>query len=471
MAAAFGIAGTGMTAANGKAAPHPIDLAKPYRGADYRFIGEAVGDRPVVGLGESIHLTKEMPRVRLNVLRYLHEKRGFNVLALEGSLIDAWTAQEHAYASSSPVGERARIFTREALFGLWQTDQMQEVIAYALESQRSSNPLYLTSFDLQPGNARAYGGSGEKSLNAFLLALRGLDGKVSEQQIVGWARSLGPALTCKGDAVDMAALQAVEQWILGSASAAAVSRRPTVHVAALRLVPVMLRNRLQHCKTWQAADRSMRAYQEARDLLNAQLVLALLRTAPKLLLWAHHSHLHHNSLGKAIPSTGQHLKQTLGDGLYTIGVFALTGAAVDTTETDKADGAGIVVALAARPMPSDGRFGVENKLAQLRDGDFFLDLRNGAADLAQPSTSRLETTATMPTALSRDFDGAILLHRIEGAELNFLPSALRLLINGIGWVFQHVILAALIALLCLAMLIWTIKRLWNRRRSKRKLTA
>jgi hypothetical protein len=65
----------------------------------------------------------------------------------------------------------------------------------------------------------------------------------------------------------------------------------------------------------------------------------------------------------------------------------------------------------------------------------------------------------------------LLLHRIERAELNFLPSPLRSLIA--GWIgsYQNRILTALIALLGLAGLVRAIKRLWSRRRAKRKLVA
>jgi erythromycin esterase-like protein len=452
-------------------AARPINLEKSYEPRDYAFIGEAVGDTSVVGLGESIHLTREMPRVRLNLIRYLHQRKGFDVLALEGSTIDAWTAQEHAYSSRAPLAERARSFTREALFGLWQTQEMQEVIAYAFSTQGGPNPLYLTSFDIQPGTARAHEGSGENSLRAFLLALRRHDQSVSEEQIARWAKTLDPAITmaCKGNA-DLSALREINVWVQGRASAALARHRPPRHVAALRLVPTMLSYRLEHCRSFVAADRSMQVYQEQRDIANAKLALAILGISNKLLLWAHHSHLHHNSLGKAVPSMGQHLKRTLGDRLYTIGVFAHRGAAVDTSKADSAKGLAIVPALAARPIPDDERFGVENMLAAFSTDDFFVNLKDAPEALAKPSFSRLESEGRLPTALARDFDGAILLHRIEGAELNFLPPAMRGGLRAVSWVYQNALLTALIAALTLGLLIWAGRSLW-RRRSRRKSAA
>ncbi len=446
---------------------HPIALDKAYQADDYAFLDAAVGSRSVVALGESIHVTEEMPLVRQRVVRYLHERMGFDVLALEGSLIDAWTAQEHAYANNKPVDEAARLYAREALFGLWQTAPMEAVVAEALKHESGRAPVYLTSFDLQPGMARAYEGSAERSFDAFLAALHALDPSVSEAKMHEWTQSLAPALGCKSTPTDLKALSELEQWIDGSAATATGAIRPPMHVAALQLVPTMLRFRLQQCAEWLAADKSMKVYQQSRDEFNAKLALALLDHFPKIILWAHHSHLHYNSLGQAVPSMGQHLHQALGDQLYTIGVFALDGAAMDSSKADAADGLAVITALAATPIPDDARFSVERALSALSTADFFIDLKAAPSVLGQPGFSRLETTGRMPTALSHDFDGAIFLHQVHDAPLNFLPRWLNVAIGSVGWVFQHVILASAIALLLTAAMIRGIFRFWRRRRQRR----
>ncbi len=472
-AAALGSASAAPALPEG-AGPHPIDLERPYQASDYRFFGQAVRNRPVVALGESIHVTREMPIVRLNLLRYLHEELGMDVLALEGSLIDAWTAQEHAYRSRAPVHERARTFTREALFGLWQTDEMERVIAYALSTQASARPLYLTSFDLQPGTARAYGGSSQRSMEAFLSALRAADPQLDERQAQAWSRALGPAVGCHASLADDRPLRALEQWIERRAPAALGRSRPAVHLAALRLVPVMIRNRLQHCREWQAAGRTMPTYQRSRDVFNARLVLDLMRSMPNMVLWAHHSHVNHNSLRRSVPSMGQHLRAALGDRLYTVGLFAHGGAAMDSRLPDAAEGLGILAALASRPIPHDERFGVERRLAALSERDFFVDLSAAPEQWARPDFTRMEVDGRMVTALSRDFDGAVLLHRVSGAELNFLPPPFRAAVRLTGWVLRNPILAGLFALLLtwmLAMAIRGLWRRWRRRRARRPLAA
>lgn len=386
--------------------------------AAYGRIAEAVGSARVVALGESIHLTREMPEVRLEILRRLHADKGFRILALEGSLLESWTAQEHAYVSRAPLPERARTFAREAWFGLWQTEEMEAVAAYALSTQDGPRPLYLASFDLQPGHAFAFKGSAERALAAFLGALRAAAPTVDEAQTARWVRDLAPALACKGGASGEGAVGEIGRWIDRDVAPALAASRPAVHLRTLKLAPLMMRSRLTHCR--EVATSGPKAYQAARDRRNAELVEAMLKTEPKLVLWAHHSHVHHNSLKAAPASMGQYLKASLGPGLYTIGVFANGGAAIDSLLADRGEDG-----LAPRPVPRGPGFGTEWRLAGLSADDVFVDLRGAPDAWSTPLTSRLEVQGRMATAPARDFDGAVLLHAVSAPWLTFLPRPLK----------------------------------------------
>lgn len=441
--------------------PITLDVTKPYAKADYAFLSLAIGSSQVVALGESIHMTREMPRVRLQIVHYLHEEMGFNVIAFEGSLLDAWTAQEHAYRDSGKIKERAPTMKREMFFGLWQTAPMQDVLEYALSKQSTAHPLYVTSFDLQPGTARVYGGSTAKSLRAFLAAVAPYDPTIDPERIKQWSEKLADALDCANGANASQLVDQIEAWLNGPIAASLERTRPAVHIAALRLIPVMLRNRLQLCQEWTADQRSMITYQRVRDELNTQLVRNELKTFPapaKLILWAHHSHLHYNSLGKTIPSMGRHLHDSLHQDMYSIGLFAGGGSAIDTATIDQAHGLGFVFALAPKPIPHGPRWSVEEQLSQLSPHDFFLDLRYDAKEWAAPGTSRLENNGRMPTALSADFDGAIFLHRVSGAELDFLPGWLRASARTIGFIIARPIVSGMLVVTLLAGLIYLLRR-------------
>ena len=134
-----------------------VDINSPYTPGAYSFLAHAVREASIVQLGESIHVTTEFPRARLQLIRYLHEQMGFDVLALEGSLTQAWLAQEHLYPISGPVDGRIEEAQRFGWFKLWNTLEMRELMAYVELSQRTPRPLYLTSFDVQTGASAEFG--------------------------------------------------------------------------------------------------------------------------------------------------------------------------------------------------------------------------------------------------------------------------------------------------------------------------
>jgi hypothetical protein len=231
----------------------------------------------------------------------------------------------------------------------------------------------------------------------------------------------------------------------------------------------MIRGRLQHCRAVKAPGAPPNTYQHVRDVLNARLAASLMSGMPRLVLWAHHSHLHYNSVRRSTPSMGQHLKALLGDRLYTVGVFASGGAAVDSLSLDQSSELGALIALAGQALPSGARFGVERRLAGLSDRDFFVHLRGVPPEWAQPDFSRLEVAGRMPTALASDFDGAILLHKVSAAEPNFLPAPVLRLVRTAGWGLRHPILTGLAGVLLLLGLAAVIRGLWRRWRARRQL--
>ena len=126
-----------------------LDLDKPYAADDYKFLDHAIGSASIVQLGESLHITQEFPRIRVRFIEFLHEQLGFDTLALEGSLTQAWLAEESLYRSD--IGRAQEL----AWFRLWRTEPMRELMAYVYVTQSTATPLHLTSFDIEIGRSSA----------------------------------------------------------------------------------------------------------------------------------------------------------------------------------------------------------------------------------------------------------------------------------------------------------------------------
>lgn len=453
---------------------YPVPFLSAYTAESYGFLRKYVGDRSIVQLGESIHVTDELPRARLPLVRYLHEELGFDVIAFEGSLIESWLAQDHLYRSSDQLRSRATRAQELAWFGLWQTEAMRLVMEYVAETQGTSSPLYLTSFDIQPGGSRAFRGSGGAALQALFDAVRSYSAPRDEGALARWRDTLSPFSSCFGSASPrtpdekdraLAAIGELERWTEEASTKVELSTSAT-HAAALRRIPESLRGSVALC------DESMRSgstkeYQEARDRINATHALALrneVSRAHRIMLWAHHNHIRHNSTGRGIPSMGQHLLQLAGKDLYSIGLFAGRGRALQISD----DAFPPVVPRRIRPA-SD--YGLEGHLASLRTDDFFIDFSTmdpGNSDDAVwfgELSSRMETRDIEPCVPAKDYHAAVFVQVVHAAPLPWLPRTFTIAVTAYGFVLDHLVAFIVGAAILVALIV----QRWRRRRRLRAL--
>jgi erythromycin esterase len=416
--------------------PHALSLQAPYAATDLAFLRQAIGKRSMVQLGESIHITDEFPRARLSIVRFLHEEMGFDVIAFEGSAIDAWLAEDAIYRSREPPAITARRAQTTAWFALWDTEPMLHVMEYVVASHATDSPLYLASFDLQPGNTRPFGGDAGAAIEALLDAISAYAPRPATAG--SWASAMAPALDCwksdpPGPARDVAAraIDQLDRWIVAAAPAVE-TKTSRAHASAMARIPAMLRARLEMCAEVAAAnEKRTRVYQEARDRQNAKLAIALrdeVSRAHRVILWAHHSHVNHNTLGSNIPSMGQRLHEAMPDALYTIGLFAGSGTAMAVED-------GACPPIQPTVLASIAKLGAETLLAGTATGDFFIDLRaldstdTSLAAWFAPTMSRLEAAGRMPTVLARDFDAAVFVREVHAVELQSVPAAARAIMS------------------------------------------
>jgi erythromycin esterase len=380
-----------------------LDLQAPYAASTYDFLPKAVGSATIVALGESLHVTAQFPLARLQLVRFLHERLGFDVLALEGSETQAWLAEEYLYRTSAETDGRLDRAQQMAWFKLWNTSEMRELLSYVDASQRTSNPLYLASFDVQTGASAAFALTPAvlSALVDQLEAYGPIEGETVKADLVS---ALSPVVQCQvgaseglgpAKATALSAVDTIERWI-EAISPAVARERPAAHVAALRLIADNLRDHVELCEhatTWQAT----------RDELNADNALALrqqVSAAHKIILWAHHSHVSYNTTGSRIASMGQHLRERIGREIYTIGLFAGSGRFLD------------VAPLSVHSLPALNKVGVERLLSAVGPRSYFVDVstlptNDATAGWLTPTSSRMEGRWTPSTILAKDFDGAL----------------------------------------------------------------
>lgn len=118
-----------------------IDTSESDTFVDLEAFGDAVGDKRIVLLDELTHGDGNVFSLKARLVKYLHQKKGFDVLVLESGIFDVnqiWTNQNKTVAEQAP----GNIFYMYA-----NSDEFQPLFQYIEQQRQTDAPLELAGFD------------------------------------------------------------------------------------------------------------------------------------------------------------------------------------------------------------------------------------------------------------------------------------------------------------------------------------
>lgn len=267
---------------------------------DLGFFKTRLGGKTMVEIGEATHGGAEFYLFKTKMVRYLHEKLGYRVLALECGMLETGLALD--------LRERpAKELMVSCLFGNYQWLEMVPLFEYL----KTRPQLRVIGIDPQ------------FSSDDVLTLTRDLLNPYDESLALDAEKHLGDGYAYMGKTADPPEFRSLRdmflKWLDGFAVKVKKIKPKPEDAARFRLLERSIRGLRKYWDYEPSAPMMERL--AARDRLMAENLLQQ-AGKDKTILWAHNGHI---GKGLGYPILGDHIQKALGKRAYSLGLFAQKG--------------------------------------------------------------------------------------------------------------------------------------------------
>tara|TARA_R110001632_G_scaffold144870_2_gene261599 strand:+ start:3074 stop:4318 length:1245 start_codon:yes stop_codon:yes gene_type:complete len=331
-------------------------------GFDFSALKKAIGNKRIVAIGESTHGLGSYYSLKSELVKYLHQEMGFEVLAMEGGLGDI----ELAYEDLDTIP--AASLRDYSVFGNFRALEANPLFDYIKGTSKSQNPLKYTGYDTQASSnylftklqrlIRPYNATLADSIfvnmfkyqKSYQAAREGNEEKYNEYRDIFRTTSLAleqilqeydQALRDQGESEH--ALMIMKRSLSMFAASTDLDYEDRFQGIALR-------------------DELMAA--------NFEWLIKEIYPDKKIIIWAHNGHVEKAAVqGYNIKLMGHYLKEDHGDDYYSLGLFAYEGEAYQFWTQN------------VIPFHNTGALQLEKKLADTKKDIAFLPLNGQQSSL------------------------------------------------------------------------------------------